>query len=139
MRRVFTLEAIKECELSGHAIALRRAWGNMAYEECSRCGQSGPLHARSAGVDVVPHAVMPPAHRDIATTPDDQRGRQRLWTDRVTGAVVTRAQRDAEILRLHHDEKKPLVEIAARWGLTPQRAGQVVNPPVRRRRHEGTK
>lgn len=116
----------------------RHSSGNLWFEECTRCGQSGRLVARERQA-AHERVALPASDREIATTRRGSRDPQSQWTDRVTGAVVTRAERDAEIVRQHIEERGvQLITIAARWGITPQRVGQICNPPVRRRRHEGS-
>lgn len=137
MRRVFTRTAIAECLHRGHAFAWRRSCGNLGFEECTRCGHSGPLQERQRST--VHQRIVDIQHRDNATSPRaTTRGPQTQWTDHLTGAVVTRAERDAEIVRQTLEEGSQRIAIAERWGITPQRVGQIVHPPARRRRHEGT-
>ena len=43
------------------------------------------------------------------------------------------AARRAEIVRLHTDDKMTYRQIAAKFGITPQRVGQIVKPVKRNR------
>ena len=117
----FTPEAIAACEQRGHLWARQEPWegSGIGFDECARCGATGPVGRPAAPQDEPLVEVV-----ELPATPPP-RLRPGLQLD---GESETR---DAEMLALR-SAGVAVTEIARRFGMSPTRVYQLLGRAKRR-------
>lgn len=130
-RRVFELDAMATCEWKGHRMEWVRTRGHVGFEECRRCGATGPVthgvtHCDDPDFEVhEPEPVEPVADVTQHVTQSDDVLR------RATPAPMTPSSaRDEEIRRRRRENPAiSLRQLGDEYGLSKQRISAICLRP----------